>query len=198
MRHVGDEYGNGNGNGIGSNYPPSAIQFSYSGDKTVGDYCYTKSLAGVCTLTSKCPEVVKDIQRGKYPVVCSYQASEAIVCCPKRNTQSNQPTWSNSNNNYDYYQGSSTNQVYPINQNNVIYPTQPANQIYQMNQVNPFYSSNQAYPTTQPSQVTPSRTTHSQQPPQAQQPPQNSQSYQEVFPSRHSDKRRSEQSKYYT
>lgn len=99
-RQVGNQYGI-------KAYPPSAIQFSYSGDfKTVGDYCYTKSLIGVCTLTSKCSEVVRDIQNGKNPVVCSYQASEAVVCCPKWKYQSNQPVWSNNNN-----QGSSTNKI---------------------------------------------------------------------------------------
>lgn len=126
----------------------------------------------MCTLTSKCPEVVRDIQKGKNPVICSFQSSEAIVCCPKRNTQPNQQVWSNNNNNNNQYyqQGSSANQS-PFNQ---IYTTQPPDQIYQPNQVNQFYHPNQVYqPTKAPTQ-----------------------NYQEVVPNRHSDLRRSEQSKY--
>ncbi|XP_037028237.1 serine protease snake-like isoform X4 [Bradysia coprophila] len=118
----------------------------------VGDYCYTKSLAGVCTLTSKCPEVVRDIQKGKNPVVCSYQGSEAVVCCPKRNSQPNQQVWSNNNNNNNYYnnnqyyqQGGFTNQNQqqnPVNQINHNFPIQQPNQIYPMNQAS---SNNQNY-----------------------------------------------------
>lgn len=162
--------------------PPAAIQFSYSGDyKTVGDYCYTKSLTGVCTLTSKCPEVVRDIQKGKNPLVCSYQGSEAIVCCPKRNNQPNQ-SWSSNNNNINNpnNQGSATNQN-PVNQINQIYPTQQPNQ---PNQGNQFFQHNQNFQTTQVHRTT-----------QLPQQSQHNQNFQEV-PNRHTDLRRSEQSKY--
>lgn len=111
------------------------------------------------------------------------------MCCPKRNTQSNQPAWSNNNNNNnninnnnEYYQGSSTNHQNPVNQINQIYPTQQPNQIYQPNQGNQFYQPNQNYPTTQVK-----TTTHIPQP---------SQNYQEVVPNRQSNSRRSEQSMY--
>lgn len=173
-RHVDDQYG-GNGNGIGSYVQQPSVQHFYSGDyKTVGDYCYTKSLTGVCTFTSKCPEVVRDIQKGKNPVVCSYQGSEPIVCCPKRNSQPNQQVWSNNNNNNfnnnQYYQQggfSNQNQQNPVNQINQNYPIQQTNQIYQMNQQH----------TTQIPQVS-----------------QNNQNFQEVVPNRHSPAlRRSEQ-----
>lgn len=139
-RHVDDQYGNGNGFGTYAQ-PSSSVRFSYNTDyKTVGDYCYTKSLTGVCTNVNKCPEVIRDIQKGKNPVVCSYQGSEAIVCCPKRNSQpSQQQVWSNNNNNQFYQQqGSITNQN-PANQIDNFYQTQPPNQqFYQPNQVNQF------------------------------------------------------------
>lgn len=78
--------------------------------------------------------------------MCSYQGSDPIVCCPKRNTQPNQQ-WSNNNNNNNnfnnnqyYQQGGfvNQNQQSPINQINQNYPIQQPNQIYQPNQVKLF------------------------------------------------------------
>ncbi|XP_037049377.1 serine protease snake-like [Bradysia coprophila] len=88
-RLVGDRYNNR----IFIASQPTPVHFSYSGDqKSIGDSCYTNSLVGVCTLTSKCPGVLQDIRNGKNPTVCSYQISEAIVCCPIPNN-SNNPTY---------------------------------------------------------------------------------------------------------
>ncbi|KAJ6640320.1 Serine protease snake [Pseudolycoriella hygida] len=157
----------GNGNGIGSYAPPSSpgVQFTYSGDyKTVGDMCFTKTMTGVCTLTSKCDDAIKEIQKGRSPIICSYDANEAIVCCPKR---SNQPVWSYNN---PYYHGSPSIQN-PVNQ--IIRPSQQSSQIYHPNQGNPYYQPNQNYQIAQSTK-----------------PPPN---YNQIIPVRNSEIRKSEQ-----
>lgn len=85
---------------------PTPVRFSNTDEKLVGDSCNTDSFIGVCTLTSKCATVAQDVRNGKKPVVCSYQITEAIVCCPNQDNNNNQP----------YQQGN-----YPtvkVNQNN--------------------------------------------------------------------------------
>lgn len=80
-RRVGDLYLNR----IFVSSQPTPVQFSYSGEqKLVGDVCHTNSFMGICTLTSKCPDVVRAIRSGQTPTVCSYEITEAIVCCPKQ------------------------------------------------------------------------------------------------------------------
>lgn len=146
LRFIGNQYGVAN---VIASYPSSAVQFSDSGDiRTVGDNCYTKNLSGVCTLVSKCSEIVADIRKGKNPAICSYQVTEAVVCCPKRKAQSNQLMLSNNKYINQYNQGSSTNQGFPINKINQNYPAQQLNQPSLFN-----YLPSQGYRTTQ-NQVT--------------------------------------------
>lgn len=109
------------GNGIGSYVQPSSIKFSYSGDyTTVGDYCYTNDFTGLCQLTSKCPDIMRYIQQGINPVVCSYQTTEAVVCCPNRFTQPDLQVF----NNNEYIQRDSS-----VNHNRN-HPTQRPHQFY--------------------------------------------------------------------
>lgn len=69
---------------------PIAVRFPNTGNyKTIGDHCNTNRFNGVCTFASKCPDILRDIQNGKNPVVCSYQTTEVIVCCPQRNNRQN-------------------------------------------------------------------------------------------------------------
>lgn len=49
-----------------------------------GDRCYhiIRRTHGLCTRPEKCPEVIRDFQKGIQPQICSYVGTRPIICCP--------------------------------------------------------------------------------------------------------------------
>lgn len=64
---------------------PSDIGFIEANDAPVdGDRCFhiVRRVNGICTGPEKCPEVIRDFQKGIQPQICSYAGTRPIVCCP--------------------------------------------------------------------------------------------------------------------
>lgn len=64
---------------------PGDIGFKEDNDAPAdGDRCFhiVRRMNGLCTGPEKCPEVIRDFQKGIQPQICSYAGTRPIVCCP--------------------------------------------------------------------------------------------------------------------
>lgn len=68
---------------------PGDIDFKEDNDAPAdGDRCFhiLRHANGLCTDPGKCPEVIRDFQKGIQPQICSYAGTRPIVCCPVSKT----------------------------------------------------------------------------------------------------------------
>lgn len=68
---------------------PDDIDFKEDNDAPGnGDRCFhiVRHANGLCTDPGKCPEVIRDFQKGIQPQICSYEGTRPIVCCPLSET----------------------------------------------------------------------------------------------------------------
>lgn len=64
---------------------PGDIGFKEENDAPAdGDRCFhiVRRAIGLCTGPEKCPEVIRDFQKGIQPQICSYAGTRPIICCP--------------------------------------------------------------------------------------------------------------------
>lgn len=68
---------------------PGEIGFKEENDAPGdGERCYhlVRHTHGQCSRPEKCPEVIRDFQKGIQPQICSYAGRRPIVCCPSSST----------------------------------------------------------------------------------------------------------------